>query len=162
METLMARPAAISIELRTKEVARRLLWGQSHGEIMGELGLTYAQFNHTISSPGFKETLRGLEQQAYQQLDNRFREELETVQSRARRESLTAVDTIIGMMKTSASENMKRDCANDIIRLAGEEDGSKRPIIQINQATFQLIQQAAIEDDTRDRTIDSTAEQRPH
>lgn len=153
----MAKSTSITIELRTKEVARRLLWGQSHSEIMGEMALTYAQLKHVLDSPLFRETLRGLEQLTYQQLDEKHREEMETVQSRARRESLTAVDCLIAMMKASASENLKRDCANDIIRLSGQDDASRRPVIQINAKTVQLLQQTAREDDERSRTIDGIA-----
>jgi len=153
----MARSSALSIELRAKEVARRLLWGQSQSEIQSELGLSYAQIKHTIESPAFKETLRGLQQLTYQQLDERFREEMETVQSRARRESLTAVDCLIDLMKKSASENTRRDCANDVIRLSGQDDATRRPVINITQATFQLIQQTAKEDDERNRATDVDA-----
>lgn len=153
----MARSSAISIELRAKEVARRLLWGQPQGEIQSELGLTYAQIKYVLESPIFKDTLTALQRQAYTELDDRFREEMETVQSRARRESLTAVDCLIDLMKKSASENLKRDCANDVIRLSGQDDASRRPVININQATFQLMQQTAREDDERNRTLDGIA-----
>jgi hypothetical protein len=138
-----------------------MLWGQPQSEIQSELGLTYAQLKRILDSPAFRETLRGLQTMAYQELDERFREELETVQSRARRESLTAVDILINLMKTSASENMKRDAANDVIRLSGQDDASRRPVIQINQATFTLLQQTAKEDDERNRTLDVHAQSTP-
>ena len=154
----MARTTAIAMEIRTKELARRLLWGQPHSEIMGELGLTYAQFNNTIQTPAFREELRALQHQTYQDLDERFRGEMETVQSKARGESITAVDTLISLMKGSASENLKRDCANDIIKYSGQDDASKRPVIQINHATVNLIKQATKEDDERTRTIDLDAQ----
>lgn len=151
----------VSIELRTKEIARRMLWGQPQSEIQAELGLSYAQLHRITDSPAFRETLRGLQTLTYQALDERFKEEMETVQSRARRESLTAVETIIHLMKTSASENMKRDAANDVIRLSGQDDASRRPVIQINQATFTLLQQTAKEDDERNRAIDVHAQSTP-
>lgn len=151
----------VSIELRTKEIARRMLWGQPQSEIQAELGLSYAQLHRIVDSPAFRETLRGLQTLTYQALDERFKEEMETVQSRARRESLTAVETIINLMKTSASENMKRDAANDVIRLSGQDDASRRPVIQINQATFTLLQQTAKEDDERNRTLDVHAQSTP-
>lgn len=148
----MARTSKVNIELRAKEIARRLLWGQPQSEIQAELGLTYAQMHYITDSPAFKETMRGLQQLAYQELDERFREEMETVQSRARRESLSAVDVLIKLMKDSASENTKRDCANDVIRLSGQDDATRRPVINISQATFQFMQQTAKEDDERNRT----------
>lgn len=153
----MARSSTVNIELRAKEIARRMLWGQAQSEIQTEMGLSYAQMKHVVDSPAFRETLRGLQSLTYQQLDERFREEMETVQSRARRESLSAVDILIQLMKSSASENMKRDTANDIIRLSGQDDASRRPVIQINQATFNMLQQTAQEDDARNRTIDVDA-----
>lgn len=154
----MSRTAAITLEVRAKEVARRVLWGQPHSEIMAELGLTYQQIHNLISSPAFREELRALQQKTFQELDERFRGEMETVQSRARGESLTAIDTLIAMMKSSNSENLKRDCAKDIIEYAGEDNASKRPIIQINHATFELINRTREEDEKRGRTVRVPAE----
>ena len=154
----MARGGQLNIELRAKEIARRMLWGQAQSEIQSEMGLTYAQIKYTIESPAFKEILRGLQQLTYQQLDERFREEMETVQSRARRESLGAVDVLIGLMKQSASESLRRECANDIIKYSGQDDANRRPVIQINQATVNLLHQTAKEDDERNRTLDVEAQ----
>jgi hypothetical protein len=149
----MGRTAAITREVRAQEVARRVLWGQAHSEIMAELGLTYQQLHSLVSSPAFKEELRALQQKTFQELDERFRGEMETVQSRARGESLTAIDTLIAMMKSSASESLKRDCARDIIGYSGQDDATRRPVIQINHATFQLLNQAREEDDARGRVV---------
>lgn len=153
----MARTTAIALEVREDELARRLLWRQPHSEIMAEMGLTYNQFRNTIDSESFKAKLENLQRKTFQELDERFRGEMDTVQSRARSKSLVAVDTLIQMMEHSPSESLKRDCAKDIIDLAGESDASKRPVIQIGQATFQLIQKAREEDETRGRTIDIPA-----
>ena len=150
----MGRIANVNMEVRIKEIARRVLWGQPHSEIMAEMSLSYQQFHTAISSPLYRETARALEQTAYQALDEKYRGEMETVQSKARGEALTAVDTLITLMKGSASENLKRDCAKDIIEYAGESDANKRPVIQINHATFTLLEQTREMEETRGRTID--------
>lgn len=153
----MAGVAAMVKETQMREVARRMVWGQTHTEIMAELAIPYHRFYGMVNKPEFKAFVDELERQTYSELDKRHRERLESVQTIAKRESIDAIETLVNLMKSSASESLRRDCANDVIKHSGEGEKERPIVVNIGTKIVQLLVDAAREDDER-RTINVNAE----
>lgn len=141
------------LDARCKEIARRVLWGESNvGEIARAMGLrqkqvTYIMYNH----PHFQQVKAELESTIYAEIDQRHRDELEQVRQKARNNAMAAMDTIISLMEKSLSDNIKRDCANDILDYAEVQQSRKivAPSITLSNNQINLLVQAAKEDDNR-------------
>lgn len=153
----MAGVAAMVKETRMREIARRATWGQTHTEIMAEMAIPYHTFYGIVNKPEFKAFQHELEIATYAELDKRHRERLETVQSIAKKESVTAIMTLVALMNASASESLRRDCANDVIKHSGEGEKERPIVVNIGTKVVQLLVNAAREDDER-RTINVNAE----
>jgi hypothetical protein len=150
------RALPIELEVRAKEVARRILWRQHHSEIIRDMGISQVQLNWIINDyPPFKQILATLERETYDDLDARHATEIADIQQKAREASGDAMDKLIGLMKDAVSQDLQRASANDVIKYSGAiKTHEDRPILKINNAQLNVLVQAVKEDDSRSRTIE--------
>lgn len=143
---------SLIMDVRAKEIARRVLWGQDIPTIAQELGLRSKQVQWCMyRHEGFKQIMAKLEAETYEKIDQRHRDELESVRSRARIKAMAAMNTIIELMEKAPSDSLRRDCANDILEYAEVQQGKKvmAPSINLSNNQINLLVQAAKEDDDR-------------
>jgi hypothetical protein len=148
----------LEMEQRREQIARRLIWNQPVKQIIEELNITYGEFRHTTQNSQFEELKTRIAKELWSALDEKYRKEMGAIQFRAKETAGEAIDKLIILMRSSASESLQRECANDIIEYSGEASRKNdKPAIVINKTTMQLIKQTIAEEDGPG-TIDSRAE----
>ena len=148
---MVNKATEIELEVRAKEIARRMLWHQPHTEIMRDLHLTKRQFDWVVKEYApFKTLLESLQRELFDELDEKNRGELADVQSKARASSIKAIDKLIDLMSNAVSQDLQRQSANDIIKYSGTvRNESIVPAIQLNNMQINLLFEAISEDGKR-------------
>lgn len=144
------RPPMIQrLQERHLQIMDMVLAGHSNKEISQVTGLTTQTISGVIGTPLFMDQLarkRESTQAVKKELEACAMNRAKTVLEEA---SFDAANALVGLVKTSSNEGIKRQSANDILdRVFG--DGNKgdgnRPVIIIKTEQLNLLQQIMAED----------------
>jgi hypothetical protein len=107
------------LELVYHELARRMLLRQTDDEIGQHMGLKTQSVKRIQDNPQFREVLESLRDKSYQGLDRSIENKAKSMIERITEAADESYDRLRVLLKTSSSEQIVRDVAQDFMDRAG-------------------------------------------
>lgn len=107
------------LELVYHEMARRMLLRQTDEEIAQHMGLKHQSVKRIQENPQFREVLESLRDKAYQGLDRAIENKAKSMVERISEAADESYTRLLVLLKTSQSEQVVRDVAQDFMDRAG-------------------------------------------
>lgn len=99
------------------DIARRVVMGQTHRQIAGELGMSEAHVNVICRTPIFEERVTELQKE----LEGRFVQSFDKVQQRLIDEQLQSVETLVTLRDDGDKDEVRLRAAQAILKSQGND-----------------------------------------
>lgn len=109
----------VRLELTYHEIARRLLLKQQDEEICQAMGLKATSLKNLTKRPDFRAIIDELRQRSYENVDGSIKAQATDLTTRIKQDATESYDRLLALLRSSASESIVRDVAQDLLDRAG-------------------------------------------
>lgn len=145
----MPKPARLSLEVVYHEVARRLLLKQTEDAICQEMGFSRPALLGIMNRDDFKHIFYDLQSKTYAPIDQQLQLQSRNLRDEIQQACFESYDRLMSLLKTSASESIVKDVAQDMLDRGGygKKVEDNRTVINIGVLEASILTEALKKED---------------